>query len=50
MRNYLNDRAIVLVDDIIDNNRWDGAFEAFFEFVKISIFNIWNRCSKDQST
>jgi O-methyltransferase len=31
---HLNDGAIILVDDVKDNGKWDGAFEAFFEFVK----------------
>ena len=33
-KEFLNDGAIVLVDDVKDNNHWDGSYEAFFEFVR----------------
>ena len=49
MKNYLNKGAILLVDDVADNNRWDGAFEAFFEFVKeedVKYELIGNKCGK----
>ncbi|MBO9477710.1 class I SAM-dependent methyltransferase [Shimia sp. R11_0] len=49
MRGYLNAGAIILVDDVADNNSWDGAFEAFFEFVKeegIDYEVVGNRCGK----
>ena len=49
MKNFLNDGAIVLVDDVADNNRWDGAFEAFFEFVSETGLDyqlVGNKCGK----
>lgn len=33
-KEFLNNGAIVLVDDVKDNNHWDGSYEAFFEFIK----------------
>lgn len=49
MKNYLNKGAILLVDDVADNNKWDGAFEAFFKFVEeedIKYELIGNKCGK----
>jgi len=30
---YVSDDAIIMVDNVEDNNEWDGAYEAFMEFV-----------------
>jgi len=49
MKEFLNDEAVILVDDVKDNNRWDGAYEAFFEFVKEEKLHyeiIGNKCGK----
>lgn len=49
MKNHLNNDAIILVDDVADNNSWDGAFEAFFEFVReenVKYEIIGNKCGK----
>ena len=46
---FLNDGAIILVDDVKDNNSWDGAYQAFFEFVreyKLEHQIIGNKCGK----
>ena len=48
-KQYLNDGAIVIVDDVKNNNRWDGAYQAFFEFVKdenLKYEMIGNKCGK----
>lgn len=49
MKNHLNKGSIILVDDVADNNRWDGAYQAFFEFVeeeKVQYELIGNKCGK----
>ena len=33
IRPHLAPNAVVVVDDVRDNNRWDGAYQAFTEFV-----------------
>ena len=33
------DIRILLVDDVADNNSWDGANQAFKEFIKKNSFN-----------
>lgn len=49
MKDYLSNGAIILVDDVANNNRWDGAYEAFFEFIeeeKLNFEIIGNKCGK----
>ena len=36
---YLASDFIILVDDVMDNSRWDGAFEAFHEFASETNFS-----------
>lgn len=44
---YLNTSAIVIVDDVMDNNCWDGAYQAFMEFTEendLSYEIVGNKC------
>jgi predicted O-methyltransferase YrrM len=34
MEKHLHPEAIIMLDDIVDDNRWDGAFQAANEFVE----------------
>ena len=39
--------SVIIVDDVKDNNEWDGAFQAFMEFVngkKLNYYLIGNKC------
>ena len=39
--------GIIIVDDVKNNNSWDGAYQAFYEFVKSNSYNyriIGNKC------
>ena len=39
--------SVVMVDDVADNNKWDGAYHAFIEFTRNSNLNykfIGNKC------
>ena len=28
----MEDDGVIIVDDVMNNNRWDGAYQAYFEF------------------
>ena len=30
----MSPNSVIIVDDVADNNRWDGAYQAFMEFAK----------------
>ena len=39
--------GIIMVDDVKDNNMWDGAYQAFNEFVKSNSYKyriVGNKC------
>lgn len=49
VKDFLNDGAIILVDDVQDGNSWDGAYQAFFEYIKEEGLEgevIGNKCGK----
>ena len=39
--------STIIVDDVMDNNQWDGAYQAFMEFVnekKLNYYLVGNKC------
>ena len=45
--NFMAKDSVIFVDDVMDNNEWDGAFQAFMEFVndkKLNYYLIGNKC------
>ena len=39
LKNNMQKGGIIIVDDVSKNNSWDGANQAFYEFVKENSFN-----------
>jgi hypothetical protein len=41
------ENSTIIVDDVVDNNQWDGAYQAFMEFVnenKLNYYLVGNKC------
>ena len=48
IRPHMAPGGVIMVDDVLDNRRWDGAYEAFMEFVEetgTSYEMIGNKCA-----
>ena len=45
--NFMAEDSVIIVDDVKDNNEWDGAFQAFMEFVngkKLNYYIVGTKC------
>ena len=44
---FMAEDSVIIVDDVKDNNEWDGAFQAFMEFVngkKLNYYIVGTKC------
>ena len=44
---HMAENSSIIVDDVADNNQWDGAYQAFMEFVnenKLNYYLVGNKC------
>ena len=44
---HMAENSTIIVDDVVDNNQWDGAYQAFMEFVnenKLNYYLVGNKC------
>ena len=44
---FMAEDSVIIIDDVKENNEWDGAFQAFMEFVndkKLNYYLIGNKC------
>jgi len=44
---FMAEGSTIIVDDVMDNNEWDGAYQAFMEFVndrKLNYYLVGNKC------
>ena len=44
---HMAENSSIIVDDVADNNQWDGAYQAFMEFInenKLNYYLVGNKC------